>query len=71
MAGVRAEFRVDLYVPDPDHPVLGRGTCPVSDCDRSPTGNGLYNPLKAVAGPRQTRARRVPHRPWATTERAP
>lgn len=41
VAVVRAEFRVDLYVPDPDHPVLGRGTCPVSDCDRSPTGNGL------------------------------
>ena len=41
MAGVRAEFRVDLYVPAPDHPVLGRGTCPVADCDRSPTGNGL------------------------------
>jgi integrase len=41
IAGVRAEFRVDLYVPDPDHPVLGRGVCAVSDCDRSPTGNGL------------------------------
>lgn len=38
---VRAEFRVDLYVPDPDDPVLGRGTCPVTGCDRSPTGNGL------------------------------
>ncbi|MEP7179284.1 MAG: tyrosine-type recombinase/integrase [Pseudonocardiales bacterium] len=41
MAVVRAEFRVDLHVPDPDHPVLGRGTCPVTGCDRSPTGNGL------------------------------
>jgi len=41
MGVVRAEFRVDLYVPAPDHPVLGRGTCPVSGCDRSPTGNGL------------------------------
>jgi len=38
---VRAEFRVDLYVPDPDHPVLGRGCCSVSGCDRSPTGNRL------------------------------
>jgi hypothetical protein len=25
----------------PDHPVLGRGTCPVTDCDRSPTEHGL------------------------------
>lgn len=41
MAAVRPEFRVDLYVPDPDHPVLGRGVCPVNGCDRSPTGNGL------------------------------
>jgi len=41
MAVVRAEFRVDLYVPDPDHPVLGRGVCAVSGCDRSPTGNRL------------------------------
>jgi len=41
MAGVRAEFRVDLYVPDPDHPVLGRGVCAVRGCDRSPSGNGL------------------------------
>ncbi len=41
MAVVRTEFRVDLYVPAPDHPVLGRGTCPVTDCDRSPTEHGL------------------------------
>jgi len=41
MAAVRPEFRVDLYVPDPDHPVLGRGACSVSGCDRSPTGNRL------------------------------
>lgn len=41
IAVVRAEFRVDLLVPDPDHPVLGRGVCPVNGCDRSPTGNGL------------------------------
>jgi len=41
MGVVRAEFRVDLYVPDPGHPVLGRGICPVTGCDRSPTGNGL------------------------------
>jgi integrase len=41
MAALRTEFRVDLYVPDPDHPVLGRGTCPVTGCDRAPTGHGL------------------------------
>lgn len=41
MAVVRPEFRVDLYIPDPDHPVLGRGACSVSGCDRSPTGNRL------------------------------
>lgn len=41
MGVVRSEFRVDLYVPDPDHPVLGRGVCAVAGCDRSPSGNGL------------------------------
>jgi integrase len=38
---VRAEFRVEVYVPDPDHPVLGRGPCSVAGCDRSPSGNRL------------------------------
>jgi integrase len=41
MGVVRSEFRVDLYVPDPDHPVLGRGMCAVDGCDRSRTGNRL------------------------------
>ncbi|MEO8749675.1 MAG: tyrosine-type recombinase/integrase [Allobranchiibius sp.] len=41
IGAVRAEFRVDLFVPDPDHPVLGRGVCTVGGCDRSPSGNGL------------------------------
>jgi hypothetical protein len=41
MAVVRPEFRVDLLVPNPDHPVLGRGVCAVQGCDRSPTGNGF------------------------------
>jgi hypothetical protein len=41
MAVVRTEFRGEVYVPNPDHPVLGRGTCPVTDCDRSPTEHGL------------------------------
>lgn len=39
MAAIRTEFRVDLYVPDSDHPVLGRGTCPAAECDRG--GNRL------------------------------
>jgi len=38
---VRVEFRVEVYVPDPDHPVLGRGVCCVAGCDRSPSGNRL------------------------------
>jgi site-specific recombinase XerD len=41
MGAVRAEFRVDLLVPDAEHPVLGRGICAVTGCDRSPSGNGL------------------------------
>ncbi len=41
MRVVRSEFRVDLYVPDPDHRVLGRGCCSVTGCDRSPSGNRL------------------------------
>ncbi|MEE2058021.1 tyrosine-type recombinase/integrase [Rhodococcus artemisiae] len=41
MSVVRSEFRTDLYIPDPDHPILGRGICMVDSCDRSPTGNRL------------------------------
>lgn len=41
---VRAEFRVEVYVPDPAHPVLGRGSCSVTGCDRSPSGNRLCSP---------------------------
>jgi hypothetical protein len=37
MGVVRSEFRVDLYVPYPDHPVLGRGVCAGAGGDRSPT----------------------------------
>ena len=32
---VRPQFRVDVYLPDPDDPVLGRPSCCVPDCDRS------------------------------------
>jgi integrase len=35
MATVRAQFRVDVYLPDPEDPVLGRPLCSVPDCDRS------------------------------------
>jgi hypothetical protein len=41
MASVRPEFRVDLFVPDPSDPVLGRSACLVADCDRSRTEYGL------------------------------
>jgi integrase len=41
MSAVRPEFRVDLYVPDPDDTVLGRRVCLVVDCDRSRTEYGL------------------------------
>ncbi len=41
MAAVRAECRVDIYVPDPDHPVLVCGACPVIDCVRSRAEHGL------------------------------
>ena len=35
MAVVRPEFRVEVYLPDPDDPVLGRRRCAVAGCDRS------------------------------------
>lgn len=41
MAAVRPEFRIDVYFPDPEDPVLGRRTCPVPECDRSVAENGL------------------------------
>ncbi|MGH3628922.1 MAG: hypothetical protein ACRDRL_15990, partial [Sciscionella sp.] len=41
MATVRAEFRVEVFVPDPDEPVLGVKECLVGGCDRSVSQNGL------------------------------
>lgn len=41
LAAVRPQFRADLYVIDPDDPVLGRGTCAVDGCDRSRARLGL------------------------------
>ncbi len=41
LARVRPEFRVEIYVADPDDPVLGRGPCGVPECDRSRAENGL------------------------------
>ena len=41
VAAVRAEFRADIYFPDPDDPVLGCGMCPVPGCDRPVAENGL------------------------------
>ena len=33
MAGVRPEFRVELFLPDPADPILGLKTCLVDGCD--------------------------------------
>ena len=41
LARVRPEFRVEIYVADPDDPVLGRRPCAVPECDRSRAENGL------------------------------
>ncbi len=38
---VRPEFAVDVYVPDPDDPVLGRGGCAVASCRQLSQGRGL------------------------------
>jgi len=35
LAAVRPEFRVEVYLPAPDDPVLGRPPCAVPGCDRS------------------------------------
>jgi integrase len=40
-SAVRAEFAVDLYVPDPDDPVLGGGRCAVDGCDGLRRAHGL------------------------------
>ena len=41
MAAVRPEFRADVFVPDPDDPVLGRRTCPLPGCDRARAEYGM------------------------------
>ena len=41
LAAVRPEFRVEVYVPAPDDPVLGRPSCVVPGCDRSGWEYGL------------------------------
>ncbi len=41
LGAVRSEFRVDVYVPDPADPVLGRPDCVVPGCDRSGWEHGL------------------------------
>jgi len=41
LGAVRAEFRVEVYVPAPDDPVLGRPLCSVPGCDRSGWEYGL------------------------------
>jgi len=41
LGAVRPEFRVDVYVPAPGDPVLGRPRCSVPGCDRSGWEYGL------------------------------
>ena len=41
LAAVRPEFRVEVYLPAPDDPVLGRPPCAVPGCDRSGWEYGL------------------------------
>jgi len=41
LGAVGAEFRVEVYVPAPDDPVLGRPWCSVPGCDRSGWEYGL------------------------------
>lgn len=41
LGAVRPEFRVDVYVPAPGDPVLGRPLCSVPGCDRSGWEHGL------------------------------
>jgi len=41
LGAVRPQFRVDVYVPAPGDPVLGRPLCSAPDCDRSGWENGL------------------------------
>jgi integrase len=40
-AAVRPEFAVDVYFPNPDDPVLGRGRCAVPACGRLSWGRGM------------------------------
>lgn len=40
-AQVRPEFRVEVYLADPDDPVMGRRLCAVPGCDRSRSESGL------------------------------
>lgn len=41
IALVRNEFRIEVYLVDPDDPVLGRRQCAVADCDRPVSESGL------------------------------
>jgi hypothetical protein len=41
LATVHPEFRVEVYVPAPDDPVLGRPPCAVPGCDQSRWEYGL------------------------------
>ena len=71
LARVRPEFRVEVYLADPDDPVLGRRPCAVPGCDRSRSESGLCTGhagrwrargrRRCRRGGRRRRLRAVPH----------
>ena len=72
LARVRPEFRVEVYLADPDDPVLGRRPCAVPDCDRSRKAErAVLGSCSALARPGPPGDGRVPRRPGAHAERAP
>ena len=72
IAVVRPEFRVEVYLVDPDDPVLGRRQCAVADCDRPVSENGLaLGPWSTVARPQPASARGVPRRSRSRVEWPP
>ena len=57
LAAVRPEFRVEVYLPSRDDPVLGRPPCAVPGCDRSGWEYGLCGggcAALGAAGPART-----------------
>ena len=64
MAAVRAEFRVEVYVPDPGDPVFRAAQCAVDDCDRmAHQRRAVQRPRHPMAEPGAPCPGRVPRRP--------